>query len=125
MKLIFVSNEKALYVGPALWLDQQPDMEVIGTFDTRTAMDSLVTLEGTQPDFLLIECTWTDASVLELLSQLQKLEKQPRTIVLATRAGSKQIALDAGADAFVQAGDGTKKLLTTIRSLNLGMNYAV
>jgi len=124
LKLILVSSEPVLCSGLSLWLDQQPDLEVIDTLDFSVASESLVTLLETRPHYLLIECKRIDASVSSLLYQLQQLEYKPLTVVLGARAGSRRIALNAGADAFVYEGDGAKKLLTTIRSLNLDTHYA-
>lgn len=110
--------------GLALWLDQQPDLEVIDTLALSTASEHLVTLQETRPDYLLIECIQIDASVTSLLDQLQQFETKPLTVVLGAMVGSGRAAMNAGADAFIYEGDGAKKLLTTIRSLNLDTQYA-
>ena len=121
---MLVCHENSLCTGLLILLEQQPDLKVIDTIDLTSAKNDLAGLEAEPPDFVLIECKRIDASVSGLIAQLRQFAKKPQTIVLGASADSRKAALDAGADAFVYEGDGSKRLLTTIRSLALNLRHA-
>lgn len=124
MKLVLVCEVKTLCTGLALWLDQQPDMEVSSIVEFDDAEEKLVAYAVHPPDILLIECRRVDASMSDLLSRLRELSVKTPIIVVGASPESKQTALEAGANAFVYEGDGSKRLLTTIRSVYLDSRHA-
>ena len=120
MNIVLVCRKNSLCIGLALLLDQQPDLKVIDTVDFATAKDGIADLQAEAPDFVLIECKRIDTSISELIFQLQQLTNKPQIMVLGARAGSRQAALDAGADGYVLKDDTSGDLLTSIRNVRKG-----
>jgi DNA-binding NarL/FixJ family response regulator len=68
-------------------------------------------------DLVLLDGHVADLSTIELITKLKQMTNPPSVLVLDVRSETEQIALAAGADAFVYKGDDPKKLLVAIEKL--------
>ena len=70
-----------------------------------------------KPDLIVLEWELPGQSGEELLADLGSLNHGSRVIVLSSKPEAKQVALAAGADAFVSKANGPEKLLAVLREL--------
>lgn len=94
-------------------LQRQEDMEVVGEATTAQELISLV--ERDEPDLILVDNELPGMELPDLVQVLRT--RRPETIVIALsgRAGARQRAEKAGADAFVSKGDPPERLLSAIQ----------
>ncbi len=100
-------------------------MTVVG--EVAKAKNLLAQVEATQPDVALLDWELPGlqaadpatrfASAPRLLSELRARCPRLRVIALSGRPEARQVALNAGVDAFVSKGDPAESLLQTLRAI--------
>ena len=85
-------------------------------FEATTGADGLVELATRQPDVAIVDLGLPDMDGLEVIRRLHEWSPVP-VIVLSARGGErdKVLALDAGADDYIEKPFGTDELLARVR----------
>jgi len=114
--LIFVAvpNED-LRIGLQMYLQGEAGMRVTGI--AIRAEGLLTQVEASQADVLILDWQLPGASMPELLKEFSALQSPPKIVVLATKPEIEDIALEAGADAFVGKSHSPDSLLEALHSM--------
>jgi len=85
-------------------------------FEATTGADGLVEVATRQPDVVIVDLGLPDIDGLEVIRRLREWSSVP-VIVLSARGGErdKVLALDAGADDYIEKPFGTDELLARVR----------
>jgi two-component system phosphate regulon response regulator PhoB len=94
-------------------LGQEPGPVVIR--ESQDVASLAVELRDFQPDLILLDWELPGRPAAALLFASQNLLHRPKMIVLSRRPEERQIALAAGADAFVSKSDSPERLLAIYR----------
>ncbi|MBI5669475.1 MAG: response regulator transcription factor [Chloroflexi bacterium] len=95
-------------------LELAPGLGVTVVGEVADGGSLLAAIEAHQPDVLLLD--WKLPG-LRSIAYLRSLYPRLRIIVLSLRAESRQVALDAGADAFVYKGDPAEQLVAAVQQV--------
>jgi len=128
MRILLVDDQSEIRSALRLLLEQENGMTVVG--EVAKAEDLLSQVEATQPDLALLDWELPGlqdadpptrfASAQRLLSELRARCPRLLVIALSGRPEARQVALAAGADAFVSKGDPAENLLQTLRAITEG-----
>ena len=85
-------------------------------FEATTGADGLVEVATRQPDAVIVDLGLPDMDGLDVIRKLREWSSVP-VIVLSARGGErdKVLALDAGADDYIEKPFGTEELLARVR----------
>jgi DNA-binding NarL/FixJ family response regulator len=92
-------------------------LEVIG--EAGDSEELIYLVEAKQPDLVLLDDDLPGVGLADLIPTLRGLDLPPAVIVLNEQPETEEVALAAGADAFVYKGDHPKQLLIAIESIRL------
>lgn len=125
MRILLVDDQSEIRSALRLLLEQEEGMTVAG--EVAKIEDLLAKAEATHPDAALLDWELPGlqtadlaTSAPRLLSELQARCPRLRVIALSGRPEARQVALAAGADAFVSKGDPAESLLQTLRAITEG-----
>ena len=98
-------------------LNTKPSFEVVG----EAADDSQLTTVFTEtyPDLVLFDGLISGEAREDVIQGIRGFAPQTAVLVLCAQPDQKEIALAAGADAFVLKGDPPKRLLTTLEAIRI------
>ena len=114
MRIMVADHQSKVRFALRTLLVRQPGLEVVGEADT--VEDLLAGVGATQPDLLLLHWRLGE-EMSELLSTLKRVCPGLHVIVLSVRQETCQVALAAGAEAFVCKMDPPDKLLAAIEGV--------
>ncbi|MCB0212740.1 MAG: response regulator transcription factor [Anaerolineae bacterium] len=117
IKILLIDDEPNVIQGWRMRLALEDDLAVIGeASDPETAP---VMAQATQPDVILLDLMLTGRNGAELIPHLFKAAPGCRVIVVSIydNAGSRYLAFQAGASAFVAKQESPEMLLTAIRAV--------
>ena len=100
-----------------LYLQHRPGTDVV--VKAADAQTLLARAKASQPDVVLLDWDLCDRPLKELVSALHQLDSRPGVILTNATPGSKQVALAAGAGAFVARGQDPKSLLLAIETIRI------
>jgi two-component system KDP operon response regulator KdpE len=85
-------------------------------FEAASGADGLVEVATRQPDVVIIDLGLPDLDGLEVIQKIREWSSVP-VVVLSARGGErdKVVALDAGADDYIEKPFGTEELLARVR----------
>jgi DNA-binding NarL/FixJ family response regulator len=122
---VFLADDQAkVRSALRLLLEQEPGLYVVG--EAIEAGELLAQIKATRPDLMLLD--WelpglahasSVGSEKHLLLALHVHCPDLRVIALSGQLEARQMALAAGADAFVSKGDPPERLLATLRTIGL------
>jgi DNA-binding NarL/FixJ family response regulator len=98
-----------------MYLQQEPGVYVTGMASAADGLSAQVA--ASRPDVLLLDSHLPGASMLSLLTEIRGLELPPKIVLLSIKPEVKELALSAGADAFISKNVSPEKLLEVVRSL--------
>ena len=96
-------------------LNEQSDLYVVA--EAGDSHELLKKIESTCPDVVLLDWDLLDRATPILIKTICAGDQKLTTIVLSAESDHQQIALDAGAAAFVNIGNPPRELLATINEL--------
>ena len=99
MRIFIASPDDKLRLALLMFLDDEHGMSVVGLSDRLVGL--LAQLEGSEPDVLLLDWVSPIQVMADLLADLDKLKRRPKTIVFLTKSGEKKTTLAAGVDYFI------------------------
>ena len=116
MRIVLATGETDLRLSMELLLNEQPGVKILGGASDTEGFLALV--KSTCPDLALLDWDLPGRPVEEVLDQLKKYKSQPKLIVMGGRHSSREKALEAGADAYVDKGKPPEYLLATLKRLD-------
>lgn len=117
MRIFIACADERLRLALILLIDHQPGMFVVGISDRLTGL--LAQLEASEPDVLLLDWELPIQSMVNLLTDLQDLELQPKTIILSNKPGEKETIMAAGASHFISKDAPPDDLLPVLNDIRL------
>jgi DNA-binding NarL/FixJ family response regulator len=112
MRVLLADDQAKVRSALRLLLEHQPDVEILGeAVDTTGLLDWVKVV---CPDLVLLDWELRGLPAAALLPLLHSHCPGLRVIALSSRPEVRQVALDAGADAFVSKGDPPERLLRAI-----------
>lgn len=115
MRILLATGDTDLRLSMELLLSEEPGIKILGGTSDTEGFIALV--ESTYPDLALLDWDLPGRPVEEVLSQIQSFEVPPKLIVLGRHPGSKESALEAGVDAYVDKGEPPEKLLAALKQM--------
>jgi DNA-binding NarL/FixJ family response regulator len=113
MKIVLASAQFDLRLALEILLREEPGTDIVGTASEAAGVRGL--LQSSRPDLVILDWDLAGCGPTDLLAEAKKLRRCPQVIVLGRHEGARQVALAAGADAFVLSGDLPGDLLAAIR----------
>ena len=75
-------------------------------------------IQATNPDLVLLDWDLPGQPLAEVLAQVQSADCTPKIIALSKDGEDREVAVAAGADAFVIKGDPPRQLLAALRQIS-------
>jgi len=114
-RILIADDEPNVRFALRVLLGQQADFRVEGEAADAEAL--LGQLEADCPDVVLLDWDLRGVTGDELLPAMRQLCPRTAVIVLSGKPGIRQVALAAGADAFISKADPPEQLLRAVRSV--------
>ena len=113
MRILLAIEDGDLRLSIELLLSQEPSVTVVGFASEAEGL--LALLDSARPDLVILDWDLPGRPVTELMPHILIHFPKIRVILLGTEPAFKEMALQAGADAFVVKGDPPEKLLDAFR----------
>ena len=115
MRIVLATGDTDLRLSLELLLSEEPGIKILGGASDSEGFLALV--KSTCPDLAMLDWDLPGRPVEEVLDQTKLFELQPKLIILGRHPDSKNEALRAGADAYVDKGEPPEKLLLVLNGL--------
>ena len=112
MRVLLADDQASVRSALRLLLEQDSDVHTVA--EVADANDLLEQIGRSCPDLVLLDWELPGSKKLELLPSLRTKCPQLFVIVLSSHPEVRQVALSAGADAFVSKGDTPERLLAML-----------
>ncbi|HEY8350570.1 MAG TPA: response regulator [Clostridia bacterium] len=115
MKILIADDQADVLNALRVLLEQQEGHSLI---DEAEDVDSLLyKVEKLKPDLLLLDWELSNRDMAEIVPVIKKMDGDIRIIAMSVRPEARNMALSAGADAFVSKGDNSDILLSVIYTI--------
>lgn len=115
MKVLIADDQADVLNALKVLLEQQEGHFII---DEAEDADSLLSkVEKFRPELLLLDWELSNRDMAEVVPVIKKMAGEVRIIAMSVRPEARDMALSAGADAFVSKGDNSDKLLSVIYTI--------
>jgi DNA-binding NarL/FixJ family response regulator len=115
MRVLLADDQAKVRSALRLLLEQQPGVEILGeAVDTTGLLDWV---RAIKLDIVLLDWELPGLPATAILPVLQYQAPSLRVVALSGRPEARQVALEAGADAFVSKGDPPERVLEAILDL--------
>jgi DNA-binding NarL/FixJ family response regulator len=114
MRILIADDESNVRYGLRVLLEEWPELKVVG--EVADTEELLAQLEAACPDLVLLSWGLPGRQSADLLPALRRVKDDLYVIVLCGRPEARQVALDAGADAFISKMEPPERLLAAITS---------
>jgi DNA-binding NarL/FixJ family response regulator len=117
VRLLLVDDQPAIRRGLRMWLELQPDLEVVG--EAESGEGAVVAAVGLRPDVVLMDAELPGMGGVAATAAVLAAAPGVAVVVqsLHDDAPTRARAREAGAAAFVGKGTGEEELLAAIRRL--------
>ncbi len=124
MRIVLADGQAKVRSALRLLLEQEPGLSIAG--EASEAEGLLAAMQTNCPDLVLVDWNLPGAaSPQKLIASLLARCPGLYIVVLSGRPEASQIALEAGANAFVSKGDPPEKLLAALRLADARENQAL
>jgi len=115
MKVLIADDQADVLNALKVLLEQQEGHFII---DEAEDADSLLSkVEKFRPELLLLDWELSNRDMAEVVPVIKKMAGEVCIIAMSVRPEARDMALSAGADAFVSKGDNSDKLLSVIYTI--------
>ena len=115
IRVLIVDDSSAARHGLRSILRALPDMEVVG--EASNGRDAIVTTGKLRPDVILMDAQMPEMDGVEATRRIKDLLPQVKVLFLAVHTEHIEVALAAGADAYLMKDSGRQELSRKIREL--------
>jgi DNA-binding NarL/FixJ family response regulator len=112
MRILIADDEPKVRFALRVALERQPGSKTVG--EATDAADLLAQAQSVCPDLLLLDWDLPETPAPELLSELHRICRRLKVIVLSEKFEAEHAALVLGADAFVSKADPPDHLLRAV-----------
>lgn len=115
IRILVVDDHAVVRKGIIVFLDSQPDMEVIG--ESGTGRDSIAKVQELNPDVVLMDISMPDLDGIEATRAIKKISPEARIVALTMHDDARFFfqMLKEGALGYVVKGADPNELLSAIR----------
>ena len=115
IRILVVDDHAVVRKGIIVFLDTQPDMEVVG--ESGTGRDSIAKVQELNPDVVLMDISMPDLDGIEATQAIKKISPETRIVVLTMHDNARYFfqMLKEGALGYVVKGADPNELLSAIR----------
>ncbi len=116
IRILVVDDHAVVRKGIVVFLDSQPDMEVVG--ESGTGRDSISKVQELNPDVVLMDISMPDLDGIEATHSIKNLSPETRIVVLTMHDDARYFfqMLKEGALGYVVKGADPNELLSAIRA---------
>lgn len=114
MRILLADRQSKVRYALRVLLERQPKLKVVG--EVENAKDLIAKVNMTDPDVVILDWELPTISAIRFLTLMRETSPDLYIIALSGRVESKQAALTAGVDAFVNKTDPPDRLLTAIEN---------
>jgi DNA-binding NarL/FixJ family response regulator len=115
MRVLLADNHAQIRWALRTVIKEQPDLLLVG--EVARAEDLLSQVQALKPDLILVDWELLGREKDKVIADVHRLQPGAKVIILSRQPGSQQMALDAGAEAFVSKASAPDHLLAALRSL--------
>ncbi len=117
ISIVLVDDQKTVRQGLRMWLELEPDLEILGEAEDGQA--ALEVVSQFKPDIVLMDAMMPRMDGISATSTLQHLAPKSAVVMLSLRGDPdlRARAREAGAVAFIEKHEGEAKLLAVIRQI--------
>jgi DNA-binding NarL/FixJ family response regulator len=112
MRILIADDQPKVRFALRVALERQPGSKTVG--EATDTADLLAQARSVCPDLLLLDWDLPEMSTPELLTELRRICRCLKVIVLSEKSEVEQAALAVGADTFVSKADPPEHLLKAI-----------
>jgi len=102
-----------------LLLSEEPGLSIVGAASETAGLLALA--QTARPDLIVVEWRLPGRPLREILTEVQRLTDKVTILVLGQDAGQREVALEAGAHAFLLIGDPPEQVLTAVREVRVSL----
>ena len=123
MRVLLADDHGIVRRGMRALLETEPGVTVVG--EAADGLDALRMAEELLPDLLILDIGMPRLNGIDVAARAQKLQPQPRVIVLSMHADESYVlrALDAGARAYLLKDATDEDLLPALRAVARGKRF--
>lgn len=116
IRILVVDDHAVVRKGIIVFLDSQPDMEVVG--ESGTGRDSISKVQELNPDVVLMDISMPDLDGIEATHSIKSISPETRIVVLTMHDDARYFfqMLKEGALGYVVKGADPNQLLSAIRA---------
>jgi len=115
MRVFIADGNSTARLALQMYMQQEPGVYVTGMASEADGL--VVQIEASQPDVLLLDSHLPGASMPELLKDIRGVEAPPKIVILSLDPDVSDLALSAGAEAFVYKKAPPDELIKQVRLL--------
>jgi two-component system invasion response regulator UvrY len=115
MRVLLADNHAEIRWALRTVIKEQPGLLLVG--EVTRAEDLLSQVRTLRPDLILLDWELLGREKEKTIADLHRIEPKAKVIILSQRPESQQVALDAGAEAFVSKASAPDHLLAALRNL--------
>lgn len=121
--IFLVDDHTILRDGLRLFLQAQPDLEVIG--EAANGHEAIRQVARQCPGVVIMDITMPDLNGIEATRQIRNICPATRVIILSMHGAAKHVlpALQAGASGYLVKGAASSEIVTAIRAVHSGQRY--
>ena len=123
MRVVVADSDPRVRSALRVLLREEPGLVLVGESSDLPGLVAQV--RQLKPDLVLLDWELPGHPVAALLLAQASLDYKPKVIIFSARPESEEVALAAGADAFVSKGDPPGALLSAFRQLTQGSGEEV
>jgi two-component system, NarL family, response regulator NreC len=123
LRVLLADDHGIVRRGMRALLETEPGVTVVG--EAADGLDALRMAEELRPDLLILDIGMPRLNGIDVAARAQKLQPQPRVIMLSMHADESYVlrALDAGARAYLLKDATDEDLLPALRAVARGMRF--
>jgi two-component system, NarL family, response regulator NreC len=123
LRVLLADDHGIVRRGMRALLETEPGVTVVG--EAADGLDALRMAEELRPDLLILDIGMPRLNGIDVAARAQKLQPQPRVIMLSMHADESYVlrSLDAGARAYLLKDATDEDLLPALRAVARGMRF--
>ena len=119
--ILIASSQPSLRKGLKMFLNEESGLCVVA--EAGDSHELIKKFESTHPDIVLLDWDLLDRATPILIKTISSLDQKTTLIVLSAKSDHMQVAMESGADSYVDISNPPGELLVTINKTLRRYNY--